>query len=433
MSRRYHLSLVVGLLGLMLLVVAVPVVGSAETSKSHAGTTITVLSAPGPGIMPPVLEEFQKKTGIKVNYSEMAIPSLHSKLATLFAAGSSDVDVVWTYSAWTAEFGSAGYLEPLGDKISEDLKKDLIPGALEAVSYKGVLYGLPRFLSIRSFFYNKQMFREAGLNPDQPPKTWEEFKKAAIALTRDKNGDGKADQWGFLSEYGSPNNCVMAFEMPLYLNDGHMFDKDDSVLFNDARGVKALSELVELHKLGVVDPASMGIASGTDKVTRFVSGLVGMQFGWANTYAFANDPQKSKMVGQLGFGLIPRILDHTATVGGSEGYAIPKSSKKKEAALEFLEFVASKESQKGIAMRTGWMPVRYSVFEDREVQRALPLSKVVAEQAKYRADRFAAPYAQEVIDSLGPEILAAVKGIKSPKQALDDAAAKAKQIVAKYK
>jgi multiple sugar transport system substrate-binding protein len=394
---------------------------------------ITVLSGPGPGIMNPVIAEFQKQTGIHVDYSEMALSSLHSKLATLFAAQSSDVDAVFTYSAWTAEFGNAGFLEPINKKISKELKADLIPGALEAVSYKGVIYGLPRFLSIRCLFYNKQLFQKAGLNLNQPPTTWDEFKKAAVKLTKDNDGDGKPDQWGFLSEYGSSNNCVMSFELFLYLNGGQMFNKKDAVQFNNEKGVKALSQLVELHKLGVVDPASMGIASGTDKVTRFVSGQVAFQFGWANTYKYANDPTISKMVGQLGYGMIPRIGKVTASVGGSEGYAINRFSKRKAAALKFLEFVANKESQKGISLRTGWMPVRYSVFEDQKIQETLPLSKTFLAQAKYRADRFAAPYAQEVIDTLGPEILAAVKGIKSPKQALDDAAVHATQIVAKNK
>jgi multiple sugar transport system substrate-binding protein len=394
--------------------------------------SITVLSGPMPYMMPKVLEDFQKQTGIKVDYSEMALPSMHSKLATIFAAKSPDIDVVWTYSAWTAEFGSAGFLEPISRRISPELKKDLIPGALESVTYKGVMYGLPRFFSIRSLFYNKKLFSEAGLNPEKPPQTWEEFKNACVKLTKEGTG-GRPAQWGYLGEYGAPNNCVMSFEIFLYLNQGHMFNNKDQVLFNDKRGVKALSELVELHKLGVVDPASMGIASSTDKVTRWIQGIDGIHFGWNNTVNFSNDPTQSKIVGQLGYGMMPVFEKQSASLGGSEAYAISKFSKKKDAAFKFIEFVASKEVQKGIALRTGWMPVRYSVFDDPEIQEKLPLSKVIAKQAKFPAYRFAAPYAQEVIDALGPEILLAVKGSETPKQALDNAAARAQMIVMKYK
>lgn len=410
-----------------------PEAGTQDTDQIQGPKEITVLSVLAPDMMPQVLTDFQDKYGAKVNYTDIAIPDLHSKLATIFAANSSEVDVIWTYSAWTAEFGNAGFLVPLGDKISKDLKDDLIPGALEAVQYKNVLYGIPRFLSMRSFFYNKQIFKDAGLDPEKPPETWEEFKNVLSKVTKDTDGDGKTDQFGFLACYGSPNNACMAYEIILYLLDGKMFSDTDEVMFNNDVGVQALANLVELHKAGYVDPASLGISSGTDQVNRFVSGVDATTFGWANIYNIANDPAKSKMIGQLGYGIIPRITAQTASLGGSEGYAISKFSKAQDASLKFLEFVASKDEQKGITIRTGWMPVRYSVFNDPEVQEKVPLSRVVAEQAKYRADRFAAPYAQEVIDALGPRIIEAVNGAKDPKAALDEAAAKAKEIVAKYK
>lgn len=415
--------------------------GKTSTNSPNSGTStdikgpkeITVLSVLAPDMMPQVLTNFQNKYGVKVNYTDIAIPDLHSKLATIFAAKSSEVDVIWTYSAWTAEFGNAGFLKPLTDKVSKELMDDLIPGALESVQYKNVLYGVPRFLSMRSFFYNKQMYKDAGLDPEKPPETWAEFKNDLTKLTKDTNGDGKADQFGFLACYGSNNNACLAYEIILYLLDGEMFNDKDEVLFNNDIGLQALTNLVELHKEGLVDPASLGISSGTDQVNRFVSGVVATTFGWANTYKIANDPAKSKMIGQLGYGLIPKIADKTASLGGSEGYAISKFSKAEDASLKFLEYVASKEEQKGITLRTGWMPVRFSVFNDQEVQQGVPLSKVVAEQAKFRADRFAAPYAQEVIDALGPQIIEAVTGAKTPKEALDQAAVKAKEIVAKYK
>ena len=426
-------------LGVILVAILIPMcianIFAADTRK-YAGTKLVILSGsdglPTERITGPYLEQFEKETGIKVEFTEMALDSLHSKLATLFAARSPEVDLVWTYIAWTAEFASAGYLEDITKTIDPAIKTDL-NAAVNCVSYKGRIYGLPRFLSIRNFLYNKRMFKEASLDPNKPPKTWDEFIAAAKKLTRDTNGDGKIDQWGVVNQYGSPDSCFLTYQEIMVPAGATMFDNNDNPVFGGPEGLSALEKLAELHRAGAVDPASFGIASGPDKRSRFIQGYDAMEFGWAGDYAQSNNPAVSKVVGEIGFALIPGLKLESGAMEGSEGFAISKFSKNKKAALEFLKFQAQKDIQMDMCLRTGWMPVRTSVFAAPALRKANPLVAQVEQQMKYRVYRFGAPYATEVINAFGPEILKVIKLEKEPKQALADAVKAATEIVKRYK
>lgn len=415
----------------------------AEAEKSFAGVRIVVLSAsdgaPAERIISPWIPVFEQRTGIKVEFVEMGMGALHTKLAMLFATGSPEVDVIWTYAAWTAEFAAAGYLEDITDWLDEETLADLT-GAKVAVTYKGRLYGLPKFGSMRFFYYNKKLFEEVGLDPEAPPATWEEFVVAAARLTRDTDGDGKIDQWGFLpSGLAEGENAVMDFQiMYLLCGGGPLLDENDEPLFSSPIGVEALTKYVELYDLGVVDPAAWTIVSGSDRRARWMLGKTGMVFEWPALWKQANDPTRSQVAGQVGITLIPSIYT-TASLDGSEAHAISRFSKNKKAAFEFIKFVASPEVQRDIAIRIGWLPVRKSVYGDPAVKEHPQLAKMfeMAEAfsaGEYPIDRFAAPYAQEVMDrALYPALVSAVKHEKTPEEALQWAAEKAREIVQKYK
>jgi ABC-type glycerol-3-phosphate transport system substrate-binding protein len=109
--------------------------------------------------------------------------------------------------------------------ISAAHKADLVPGAMDAVSYKGRIYGLPKFFSIRTFYYNKRMFREAGVDPTRAPRTWDEFVQMARKVTNPSKG-----QYGVLHNYGSKVSLLIDFQEHLILTGGRMFDDKDRIL-----------------------------------------------------------------------------------------------------------------------------------------------------------------------------------------------------------
>jgi len=433
-------SLLMSILAFGLVLFGVSMVSIAQ-EKPYAGQEITVFEAndgrPGYKIVTPWLDEFTKETGIKVNFLELGYGPLHTKAATLFATKSSAVDIVWTYAAWTAEFAGAGFLEEISDRLDLATYRDLTP-ALAAVSYKGGIYGLPKFWSFRLFYWNKKMFKDAGLDPNRPPTTWDEVLEYGKKLTKDTDGDGKIDQWGFLpSGCGQAENAVMDFQI-LYTACGggdRFFDDNDLPLFDGPAGVEALSKYVELYKAGIIDPASWSIVSGGDRRARWIKGHTAMVIEWPSLWLQANDPKTSEVAGNVGVSLVPAVKV-SGSIDGSEGYAISKFSRHKDAAYAFLKFVASKTVQKDVVLRCGWLPARQSALNDPDVQNSsmAPMIQAGASELQYPIWRFAAPYAEEVMDeALGPAIVSAVKGEKTPEEALKEAADKAKEIVMRYK
>jgi len=403
----------------------------ASTEKPYEGTKLVILSASdgveGSKTISPHIPQFEKETGIKVEFVELSQTNLHTRLATIFATGSAATDLVWTWIAWTAEFANAGYIEDITDWLTPEEWDAFLPAALNCITYKGRRYGIPKFYSVRSFFYNKKMFREAGLDPNKPPLIWDDFVDCAKKTT-----NKEAEKWGVLHDYGSNTSLLILFQEHLVLTGGRITDDEDNIIFNSDEGVLALEKIVELNKLGVVDPASFGIGEGPVKRSRWIQGNDAMEWGWAADYNLSNTSKQSKIAGEVGAALIPSIVTSGALTG-SEGYAISKFSKNKEAAFEFLKFMSRPEIQKDMTIRTGWYPVVQSVFYDNEAREKNPLINVVIEQVKFPTYRFGAPYATELTDVLAPELLLAIKGEKPPKQALDDAAKAAEAILKYYK
>lgn len=375
----------------------------------------------------PMIPVFEEETGINVELVKLGQHSIHDRAITIFVAKSPEADLTWSWAADTAEYANAGYLEDITDWLTEEEWSKFVPGALNASSYQGRRYGMPIFFSIRSFMYNKKLFREAGLDPDVPPKTWDEFVEYAQKITNPDEG-----KYGILHDYGINNSLLINFQEHLVLTGGRIVDNDNNIMFNNEEGILALEKIVELNKLGVVDPASFGITTGPDKRARWIMGHDGMSFGWSADYVLAQISEESKLRNEIGLGLIPSI-NNSGAITGSESFVMSKFSKKKEVAFEFLKFISREDIQKEMTLRTGWYPTKKALYDDAEILASSPLVETAGQQSQYPTYRFAAPYAAQLTDILGPELLAAILGEKTPKQALDDAARVLEPILADYK
>ena len=127
----------------------------------------------------------------------------YDKLVLSLAYGDAP-DVFICHANRIAEFARYGVFRPLDDLIEADkgfTPSDFLPNIWRAGQYEGKQVGLPLDCHPQGLYYNLKLFREAGIvdaqgNP-KPPDTWEEFLDAARRLTKDKDGDGRPDQWGF--------------------------------------------------------------------------------------------------------------------------------------------------------------------------------------------------------------------------------------------
>lgn len=376
-----------------------------------------------PIIQKKIVPMFEKKTGIQVtNYQQVNVNELHDKLATMLSSADDSVDVMMTWAAWSAEFGAAGWLQEVD---SGDVPDDVLQGALDAVSWNDTVYGLPKFASVQTMFYNKELFRKAGLDPETPPKTWDEFVDAAAKLT---NGD----RYGYAADFGNIDGAFQNFLRTVLLNGGTIWDEDFNVTFNNEKGVEALSRLVGLlNEREVMDPSTMQISHSDELSTLFINGDTGIVFNWPFQYSTATSKKSVLTPDTLGNAILPGISVPSASIDGSEGYAISKYARNKEAALEWLRFVASPEVQRQIVLEEGWLPVSEALLDDEEIVQTLPVVETYKSELKYKIRRYGAPWYNAVTNDLATEVTTAMLGRKPPKQALDNAADKAKQIIEK--
>ena len=368
-----------------------------------------------------LIDEFTRQTGVQVQYEQGNFNDLQDRLATLFSASDASYDVVFTWAAWTAQFGQAGWLQPLDRGV---VPPGLLQAGLDSVSWNGTVYGLPKFASVQTMYWNKAHFREAGLDPDKTPATWDEFVAAAVAATRD-------GRFGFAADMGNVDGAYQVFLKTLLLNGGAMYDAQNKPTFAEEPGVDALTRLKGLLDEKIMSPSSLQITNSSDLNTVFANGAASIVFNWPAQWAAAvtKGPLKAE---DVGLGVLPGIRVPTASIDGSCGYAINVRSANKQGALAWLRFVTGREVQTRIVTEEGWLPVSQELITDPAIVKAQPVVPIYAEANKGPIRRYGSPWYTDSVQVLSAGITKAMLGQVSPTEALTTASQQVTDIVARY-
>lgn len=371
-----------------------------------------------------LIKTFEEQTGIKVKTYEMGnFNDLHDRFATLFAAQDSSFDIIMTWAGWSAEFGAAGWLQELDRNA---LPSDLIEPALDAVSWDGKVYGMPKFASVQTMFWNKDHFQAAGVDPDRAPENWDEFVQAAKACTTD-------GRFGFTCDMGNPAGAYQNFLRALLLAGGELYDDQWNPQLDSEAGVEGLTKMVELlHTHNVMDPASLQITNASDLVEVFAQGNTSIVFNWPFQWAVATQSGAQTNAENVGNGLLPGINVRSASIDGSEGYAINVNSPNKQAALKWLEFAASATAQNEIVTKEGWFPVSQTTLDDPATAAALPVVTTYKESTQYVTKRYGTPWSSELDQLLSVQISRAMNQQVEPREALATAQEQLKPIIERY-
>lgn len=374
-----------------------------------------------------MIAEFEAENpDIKVNAMLVPMGYIERKLI-LSIAGGVPPDVVRFYAHLGGELMSRGALEPLDELARRDKfdLQDFYNVGLEQNTYQGKLYGIPWVLSPNALFYNKKMFREAGLDPERPPRTWAELEQYAMKLTR-RDEKGLLTQVGFADFLYNPNN----FSLYLWQSDGELlapdgrsarFDSPEgryalhwmkSFLTKEAGGVRQLQVFSANFKGATQDPFGMGkIAMRIDSPFRI--------------------PDLGKYFPDLEYGVagIPYNKEPAIEVVGNS-LVIPKGSKHREAAWKFVKFASSPKQLAAICKVAGRIPARESVAKSPEFY-SDPIRKAFIDQLPYGRSIPVVPGWQEVGSELGRNIEQALKGNITVEKALSNASASAGRILNK--
>ncbi|KAB1918447.1 MULTISPECIES: ABC transporter substrate-binding protein [Micromonospora] len=328
------------------------------------------------------------------------------------ASSGNGPDIAVMHMDQLATFAARGVITELDDvaKNLELAEGDFAPTVWKGGLYNNKRYGIPLDMHPLGFYYNKTVMQKAGLDPNKPPTTKDDY---VAALTELK----KAGIQGF---WVSPFQFTGGMTFYSLLNQwgATLFDADVAkATFNSDPAVEACTWLVDMIKQGF-SPANVG--QDADYLS-FKSGK--NAFTWNGIWQI-NDLKKSPDV-QWGVAPLPQIGSKPAAWANSHNFTIVKQrandANKVSGAKVFINWLSehSLDWAKG-----GQVPARKAVREGAEFK-ALPEISSLAPELEYAAFPPAAPGLGEVMTTFYNSFNEAALGKKSPKQALDDGVAKA--------
>ncbi len=223
------------------------------------------------------------------------------------------------------------------------------PRGLALGQINGQTYGMAFTFSTPVLFYNASLFEEAGLDPDNPPQTWDEVEAAALQIVANT---GKAG----ISVY-SPSWLAQALVMS---NGGRILSEDRTTLmFSEPAAVEAMARFQAMVQSGAHIP------EGVEPFQTFTSGNMGM---WLITSAVQNALiGASRQVGwELRAAQMPAFGDKpTVPVNsGSALFILAQDPARQRAAWDFIKFVTSERGYTIITSQIGYLPLRPAIVED---------------------------------------------------------------------
>ena len=340
-------------------------------------------------------------------------------------AGKQPPDVSMIDQFWAAQLASTGAIikmQTLIDGPDGIDKADVNKTAWMTATVDGEIWTMPYAMSNIVLYYNKDMFKAVGLDPNKPPTTWGELVDYAKKLTRDVNGDGKVDEWGLSFPIQAGTGTVYYYITFLWQAGGELYNAVyTKAVFNSPAGVEALQFWMDLvHKHGVVPLAPP--AEG------FTVGRIAMELASSSTL----ETRQAKCKFPIGVAHIPAGKNKVTGVGGNNLAIFKNTSAKEAAAWKFVKWMSSPEMNLKWGTMTGYTPLRDSVVNSqgyKDYLKANPEVATMAGQMAYAKPRPNNETYPEVSRILGLAVEKALFSKADPKQLLNEAAVESDEYI----
>lgn len=269
---------------------------------------------------------------VEIQVEIMSWDSLYQKLATALPVGEGP-DIIAYNTEYIASYAESGALATINDLYNGGgMDANAIPAAMEEnLKYKGDYYGVPCNMATLLLYYNKDLFTDAGLDPDAPPTTWDELESMALAMTKEVNGE---QQYGFGM---ATNNTIQMWPIMIWAGGGDFVDQNGKSVFNSQANIDTITRWAKLIKEDGIAPAVM---TGADIDNLFASGKLGMYFcgPWATgTFDAAGI--------NYGLAACPAGPAGPATLGTGVSMVMTADSKNKDGVYDFFKYWNSTEAQ----------------------------------------------------------------------------------------
>jgi sorbitol/mannitol transport system substrate-binding protein len=370
--------------------------GLAQLSVAQAASTITIATVNNSDMvtMQKLTPEFNKKyPDITVKWVVLPENELRQKVTLDVASGAGSFDVATVGAYEVPIWAKNGWLSPLtplfakNPAITSSYKlDDVIPGVRTALTVGGQLYAVPFYAESSMTFYNKDLFKKAGLTMPANP-TWQQIEGFAAKIT-----DSSSGTYGICLR-GLPGWGENAAFFTTLVNTfgGRWYDNNWKAQLNSPAWKSAMTFYVNImKKYGPPGATSNGF---TENLTLMSQGKCGMWVDATVAAGFLSDPASSKIVNSVGFANAPV---GPGTPRGNHWYwswnlAIPKSTKQEDAAFKFLTWATSQEYITLVAKTKGtWAAVppgtRVSTYSNPAYKKAAGAFSGLVQSAINSAD-----------------------------------------------
>jgi ABC-type glycerol-3-phosphate transport system substrate-binding protein len=259
---------------------------------------------------------------------------------TAMLRAGTEPDIFYTYFTDLPQVLLAGQAADITSYVNSKTVptlKDIVPGAIKAVTAGTTLYGLPTVNYTQGLIYNRALFSEAGLNPNDPPTTWTQVEADATKIA--KLGHG-IEGWG---DYSAGNNGGWHFSSYIDALGGSMVNDAAAppvASFDNSKGVAILDALHALRFTDHAMSATQGLAWGTLQ-QQFGAGKLGMYIAAPDDIYNVIVPTDKGNINDIGMGPLPSLTGHPAgSLSGGNDYMFAKhdTPAQIEAGIKFIDF-----------------------------------------------------------------------------------------------
>jgi sn-glycerol 3-phosphate transport system substrate-binding protein len=422
-----------------ILAVLLTAVFAMAAAPARADTQLTfyypiAVGGPLTKVIDGLARQFEKEhPGIKVNpiYAGNYDDARIKALAALKAGQSAPLSVL--FSIDLHELLEQDVILPWDDiaATAEDKAwlKAFYPALMLNGTYKGKVYGIPFQRSTIVLYWNKDAFKEAGLDPNKPPASWDEMTQMAAKLVK-KDASGNVSRWGVMVP--STGYAYWMFQAFARQNGQDLMNREGTrTNYAHSDVIGALDFWVSLGKKHKVMPEGT-IEWGTLRQA-FTEGKTAMMWHTTGNLTAVKDTAKFP----FGVAMLPASKQRGSPTGGGNFYVFKKTTpEERKAAIAFVKWMTTPERAADWSMATGYVATRPDAYETAKLKTyasEFPPAVVARDQFQYATPELATFQTGRVRKLLDDAIQASLTGQKPPAAALKAAQTEAERLLKPYR
>ncbi len=325
-----------------------------------------------------------------------------------------------------------GAVDPFDDLVKSDADKawlkSFYPAFMENSQTGGKTWGIPFKRSTIVMYWNKDAFKQAGLDPEKAPDNWDELVAFGRKLT--KREGNATTQWGVqIPSTGFP---YWLFQGLTTANNVRLMNQAGTeTYFDKPEVIEALQFWVDLSRKYEIHPPG-AVEWGTTPKDFFERKTAIM---WTTTGNLTNVRKNAPF--PFGVAMLPGHKGRGSPTGGGNFYFFRKMTpEQRAAAFKFVKWMTTPERAADWGIATGYVAVRPDAWETPAMKKYVadfPAAEVARDQLKFAVAELSTHDNQRVTKALNDGIQAALNGTKTPTQAMKDAQQESARILRPYR